>query len=357
MKPRAPQLIGSIPGTNLRGVLAWQMSALPGLPLVSDGELDRPNWVATFVTALRDHPDLEVKAEGQYSGYSDILVHRVKKGRRLTSDSMTLEYPARTGEVLAEVDAVADELGLAAAPDLLVGIADPRNLALFSLGPSGLLFHTRPFRELVATEVATVHAQGGDRAVVQLEAAFQLVATVKAGPLRGPVARWLARDMVRVVRGSPARTRFGVHLCLGDLNHHSMVRLATLEPVVALANAIVSAWPADRRLEYIHAPLAAAGEPVPVAKEYYQPLGRLRLPADVRFVAGLVEENQDVTEQRQALHFVERELGPVDVAATCGLGRRTPQAAQRWAQQARQLLAEPPTPAAEATPEPQENVQ
>jgi hypothetical protein len=81
-------------------------------------------------------------------------------------------------------------------------------------------------------------------------------------------------------------------------------------------------------LEFVHAPFAAGEDPAPLDEAYYRPLSKLRLPADVRFIAGFVHEGLDVEANRRILGIIERLLGRrVDVATACGLGRRSREAA------------------------------
>ena len=149
-------------------------------------------------------------------------------------------------------------------------------------------------------------------------------------PLQPLMARALARGVAGLARRAPEGARFGVHLCLGDMNHRALGRMRDTAPLVHLANAIARAWPAGRPLEYVHAPFAAAQDPPPTAPGWYAPLERLRLPASTRFVAGLAHEDQDLADQRFLLDLVERCVGrTVDVSTSCGLGRRTPEAAAR----------------------------
>lgn len=129
--------------------------------------------------------------------------------------------------------------------------------------------------------------------------------------------------LARLVRAAPAGARFGVHLCLGDMNHRALGRMDDLGPVVALANALAAKWPQGRPLAYVHAPFGAADVPPSVDPAFTAPLADLRLPSTTRFVAGLVHEHVDVDQQRAMLARVEGLVGSTaDVAAACGLGRR-----------------------------------
>lgn len=57
---------------------------------------------------------------------------------------------------------------------------------------------------------------------------------------------------------------------------------------------------------------------------WYQPVGRIVLPADTRFVAGFVHEGLGFDDNRRVLDAVEAaRRSVVDVSSSCGLGRRT----------------------------------
>jgi hypothetical protein len=111
-------------------------------------------------------------------------------------------------------------------------------------------------------------------------------------------------------------------------------------PLVLLANALAKAWPADQKLEYIHAPFAAADKPGSLDESWYTPLKDLDLPDDVRFVAGFIHEDVKLEDQKKILAWIDDFTGrEVDVAAACGLGRRdTPEEAFESMNQAVALI-------------------
>jgi hypothetical protein len=157
--------------------------------------------------------------------------------------------------------------------------------------------------------------------------------------LQAAMSRFLAKGVLQLVKKAPAGTRFGIHLCLGDLNNQALGRLSTTAPLVALANALSSQWPADKKLEYVHVPLAAGENPPPLTEAFYRDLSRLALTHDVRFVAGLVHEKPTLDEQRQVLRWVEQYIGhSVDVAAACGLRRRERPIAKTILERSAELL-------------------
>src|SRR5690606_37758296 len=151
-------------------------------------------------------------------------------------------------------------------------------------------------------------------------------------PSRGQAlaAARLAAEILKVVRRTRRGTRFGIHLCYGDMNHRSMAEPEDTRPAVLLANALVKQWPQAQELEFIHMPFGRGIEPPPLDGGFYAALAELRLPPEVRFAAGIVHEGRELDELRRLRNRIETLVGrPVDVAAACGLGRRDRERAVR----------------------------
>lgn len=337
MAERMPQAVGSIAQPDAERAIGWQLEKLPGQRYISGGETgERSQWVVSFVESLRGHPDLEVQQEGKWGGYEDLLVHRVRRGHKLAGFTMSLGTLERTREELEVLDRLTADLP--ERPTLLVGIPDYMNLALFSMGKVGLAKHSRPFRDMVVNEITATYQEFGDRVIFQLEAPLHLVATAKAGPMGPVVAGIMAERLVKVAERAWEGTRFGVHLCLGDLNHEALSPMKSAAPVVYLYNELSSRWPSGRPLEFIHAPLAGGREPLSTDPRYYEAFRNLFRDGSARFVAGIVQEEQDEAEQLVVLKLIEQMIGSVDVATYCGLGRRSPDAADAAAARTRRLL-------------------
>ena len=202
-------------------------------------------------------------------------------------------------------------------------------MALFTLGPLGAFRHRAAFREATVREIREIFRRGGRDVVFQIEVPAELVFVARMpAPLQRAMASFLARGVARLAREAPAGARFGIHLCLGDMNHRALGNMTDATPVVLLANAIVKAWPSGRPLEFVHAPFAAAQKVPRTDPAWYAPLTRLKLPGTTRFVAGFAHEDQDLEEQRRLRALIERNAGrEVDVSTSCGLGRRTRPAA------------------------------
>jgi hypothetical protein len=305
----------SLAATHLGDALRW----------VPDGETgERLNWVVHIIEKLRAHPDLEVANEGDWSDYDDVLRFRVRKGRKLRGESLDFGHVEPFREGFREFGELKAELGR---EDLVfqVGIPGDFDMAGMVLGPLGALVHRRAFREATVAEIRSIHAEAGRDVVFQLEVPFELVSVARAPALVQPlVARLLARGIARIAHDAPTGARFGVHLCLGDMNHKALMQMRDMGPVVELANSIVAAWPARRELEFVHAPFAGASQAPTLDPGHYAPLAGLRIPPTTRFVAGFVYEHQSLAEQQQLLSIIESAVGrPVDVSAACGLGRRS----------------------------------
>jgi hypothetical protein len=310
-----------------------------GLRCLPDGETgDRFHWIIHIVESMRSHPDLEVRKEGRWTGYDDVLVFKERKGHKLTGDALDFGHVKefeRSFPLFLEARERANAPRLA----FQVGVPGDLDMALFVLGPQGAALRKRPFTDATVAEIEAIHAIGGDDVIFQVEIPVELVAVARMPkPIQPVMAAYLARGVANLARRSPAGARFGVHLCLGDMNHEALGRMKDTGPVVALANALARAWPDDRPLEFVHAPFAAAEEPRPTDPAWYAPLRRLKLQPGTRLAAGMAHEDQPLEQQLAVLGLIEAAVGgPVAVSHSCGLGRRTPDAAGRALARAAEL--------------------
>lgn len=333
MSARQVLLLGSLPATDADDAMGLAARMLGSrLRAMPDGETGptRQDWLAGLCDEQHTHPDLEVVRPGAWSGYDDVPRLRVRPGHRLYGTNLDFGHAKAARDSLPALQRVRDELGR---PDLPLQASVPGDFdtAFFTLGPVDGLRHLRPFTEMTLREVREVKDTVGDDTVFQIEVPLELVLMIKApARVRPLLAARLAEGVLRIARNSPAGTRFGVHLCVGDLNNRPLAEMDDVSPLVLLANAVARRWPQGRPLLYVHAPFAAADQPAPVRPDYYAPLRDLDLPAGVDLVAGFVHERQDLTDQRRIRDQVDELVGrQVDVAAACGLGRRSREAAER----------------------------
>lgn len=340
---RRVHLVGSIPEKTTHDAMRLVIDTVGDrvTQWLPDGETGtRRNWIERLVENLRSHDDLELASDGDWSDYDATPRFRIKKSH--TFDSVELDYFEHFEDSWPEFQKVRSDLGR---PDLAfqIGIPGPIDVALaaFGFSPIAGFRNVRPFETATLREIEKVDAVAGDEVVYQLEIPIEVGVTTRIpSPIRGPGARWLARKVLRVVADSPEGTRWGFHLCVGDMNNEAFSRLSNAGPAVQLANALVAQFPTRRKLEFVHIPLAHGSNPPTTDRAFYEALGDLDLPADVRFIAGFAHERQSLEEQREVRTIIEDLIGhPVDVASSCGLGRRNVERATANLTQTR-LLAE-----------------
>lgn len=242
---RPAHLVGSFPAADASTAMRQLLDAVGDrLPVLPDGETgERHNWIIHIVEGLRQHPDLEVKQDGRWSDYNDLLVFKVRNGHTLTGDSLDFGHVA----AFRASYPIYQELRGPAQTRFQVGVPGDFDMALFVLGPVGALRNRRPFTEATIAEIRAIHAEAGSDVVFQIEIPAELVMVARMPPpLRPLVARMMGRGVANLARQAPEGARFGLHLCLGDMNHRALGRMSNTGPLVALTNAIVKAWPAGR---------------------------------------------------------------------------------------------------------------
>jgi len=107
------------------------------------------------------------------------------------------------------------------------------------------------------------------------------------------------------------------------MNNRALGTMSDVGPLVLLTNEIVRQWPTGCSLDLVHAPFAAANVPATTDRAFYAPLATMK-PDTVRFAAGFAHEAQPLAHQRQIRTIIDDLLDrQVEIAAACGLGRRT----------------------------------
>jgi hypothetical protein len=328
---RSVHLVGTIPAASAEAALAFANEVLGDSlgPAVPDGETgDRLDWVNRLVQNLRTNPQLELASDGDFSSYENTPAFKVRKGAKFTAvdldyfDEFTASWPA-----FQEFQSTRPDVSFQ------IGLPGHIDLSFISFGfnlPRGLR-NLRPFRKASVEEIERVSGVAGDAVVYQLEVPIELILLTKLPAVLRPLAtRFLAREALKLVEDAPEGTRFGLHLCYGDLNHESMGDPKDAGPLVRFSNALVKRWPAGKPLEFIHAPFALGKLPPVLDRSHYEPLADIDLPEGARFIAGFIHEGRTVEELIGIRDTIEGIMGhTVDVAASCGLGRRDEARARR----------------------------
>jgi hypothetical protein len=344
MTTRRAHLVGSLPGANAVEAMELAVSKLgPSLATLPDGETgERRNWIISMIESLRDHPDLELARAGDWSDYDRVPRFRLRRGHRLYAASLDLGITSAAAAARPTFLALRDGLGIGAGPGgegaaggeagplrFQVGIPGDIDLALFVFGPAGPVRQRRPFTEALAATMYQIARSYGDDVLYQIEIPAEVVLLGRApARVRPLLAGQLGRQVAALAQGAPPGARFGLHLCLGDMNHQALGHISDASPLVQLTNAVSAHWPSDRTLQYVHLPLAEADAPPATDAAFYRALADLRLGPGVRVIAGFAHEGQDLETQRTIRGLIESAVGSaVDVSHSCGLGRRSPQSA------------------------------
>lgn len=338
---RRVHLVGTIPADSTEEALSLVSDTVGDriTDWLPDGETgSRKNWIGRLVENLKSHHDLELAKDGDWSDYESTPGFKVKKDHEFTS--VDLDYFEHFENSWPEFQNARSDLGR---PDLSfqIGIPGPIDVAFaaFGFNPVGGFKHVKPFEEATTREVEKIHDVAGDEVVYQLEIPIEVeIANRIPGPLRALGAQRLAKRILRVVEDSPVGTRWGFHLCVGDMNNESFSKLKDATTIVQLANALAAQFPSSHVLEFVHMPLAHGAIPPTSDPKFYAPLLDLKLPDRVRFIAGFSHERQRLEDQRKVRAILEVMVdGPVDVASSCGLGRRDIEAATANLEQSRRL--------------------
>ena len=326
MPDREAHLVGSLPGATPEAAMTTALEILgPYLRTLPDGETgERRNWVVSIINSLQAHPDFEVSKPGDWSDYDKIPLLKVRKGRTLYGANLDFGHVAAVREsfpAFEQAKAASGHAGIG----FQEGVPGDFDLATFALGPVAGVRHKRAFTEATLAEIRAVSEITGPGTLFQVEVPAELVLLAKApAPARPALAKALARSVIGLAAATPEGTRFGVHLCLGDMNNRAFGTMTDVTPLVLLANAIVKNWPQGRPLDLLHAPFAAADHPATADPAFYAPLKDLQIPAGTRFAAGFAHEKQSLADQRRIRSMIDDHLSrAVVIAAACGLGRRS----------------------------------
>ena len=225
MPNRKSLLVGSIPAADTAEAVASALGELGStLIAIPDGETgDRKPWVAEIIDRLSDHPAFRLKKVGNWTSYKDVPRYGVRRGTKVDPASLNMGYLRAYEQSRVAVKTAVAQHDIEHLP-FQSGVASGFDLALFSLGFWGALRHRDAFNAATAREITGIKAQAGGDVVFQIEVPAELVMVTRSpAVLRAPVAALMGRLTTELARQTPAGTRFGIHLCYGDLGNHSLV--------------------------------------------------------------------------------------------------------------------------------------
>ena len=342
---RQSLLVGSLPFTDEAEAMAAALdsvgSSLTSLP---DGEIgdrtethpkgDRAAWVQTIsdrCEADRDNWTVirptKRNAEGFSADYESGARLKPKHSPKDLAAHLDLGWNtfAKTSYPLFQA-----ARAKAGRPDLKfqVGLPTAMGMTFGMMSPPNALRYAGAFTERLAFEANDIldFTEPGD-VQFQLEVPGELAMAYR---LPKPAVGLALRTVTSLVRQIRPDAPFGLHLCFGDLNNKALIHAPSLDKMVNFTDALIKRWPSSHELNYVHVPLAEANEPPPIDSDWYSPLAELDLPAGCRLVAGFIHDKRSDSEHDQILEIVEGLRGStVDVACSCGLGRRDRETAEQ----------------------------
>ena len=329
--PLPVHLVGSLPRPlcdDPATAMGWFLRHRGGAELTALPSDRDPRWIVDWLTHhMSSVPSLEQVRGGESRGYDDMPFYRVRPGQRLCAEEVGL---SRLDQADAAFEAL-DRLGVTGngePPRVQVGIPNALDLAVFAFGSIDAAQEWLPTMQVaVVHEVTELVARWGDRLQLQLETPAVLVAYHLTPPAHwSALTAELARQVAGVLSAAP-RTRWVLHLCYGDLEHVPVFTPSDLRPAVLFLNALADELAGQRApMPTVHLPVTSGNTPPPTDTAFYDELRHLRRGVEV--IAGVVAEDHP-EETREALRLTEEALGtPVaGVAAACGYGRRTEDAA------------------------------
>jgi hypothetical protein len=336
MSNRKGLLVGSLPFDNEKEAMTRALDTLGGsLISLPDGEIGEKNeqypegsriaWAMNVIDlCIADTANWEIIQEGKLLengfpvDYNTLYKLRPKHSPEEISNYLNFGYPKTYQESYAIFKKMKEQQG---SEDLKFQVGVPTGMAmsLHMLEPENIFRYYDSFNERLAYEMNEIIKLADDDIIIQIECPAEIGLVY----LPQPQVEFALKSLLGLVNRLDSSVKIGLHFCYGDLNNVSLVHPDSLEQLADFVNRLIEEWPATHDLSYIHVPLAEGNLPPKMDKKYYEPLGAIKLPAGTRFVAGFVHENREIAELKQILHDIEDIRNQqVDVACSCGMGRR-----------------------------------
>jgi hypothetical protein len=343
-------LVGSLPFSDEKDAMTQAMEILGNSLLhVPDGEIgektekypngNRSAWILGIMdTCMRDKENWDVLHDAQRgaNGFPTDYKQMVKLKPKYAAKDININfgYLDAFQKNYPIFQQLRKEKGF---PHLTFQVGIPTGLAIgmCMLKPLDAYRYQDVFNSRLAYEVNEIAKIAGDDVVIQIEAPVEVSLSEQLPKIVNKIA---VNSLLGLIDKLDPCLPLGLHLCWGDLKNKACTHVKSLEKLVYFSNRLLQNWQSSHHLDYIHFPLAAGDIPPVLDESFYKPLKYVHMPEDVRFVAGFIHEKRSFDELKKILQIVEFVRGrTVDIACSCGLGRRDPEVAMHLLQLTHQL--------------------
>ncbi|MEM1137742.1 MAG: hypothetical protein AAGI07_18025 [Bacteroidota bacterium] len=342
---RYAHLVGSMPYINEATAMEKALTFLNGsLHSLPDGEIGeksekypkgcRSAWTQVIMDSLEADTEnwkVSKKAERNKDGvpihYTKASKLRPKKSPKALLEYLDfkwLDYFRQSYPIYKKLKAKTDSSRM----KFQVGLPTGLGITFVVLGPIYGLRYAKVFNKRMAYEANEI-AKIADKndLIFQIEVPIEVIMFQMMPPLISDIA---FKSIIGLARLLNPEIPVGIHLCLGDLNNEALGKLKTLKKLVKFSNKLVNKWPSTHQLAYMHYPLAEGNIPPETDVAFYNILKDIKLPKDTRFIAGFVHEKLPLETHKKLLKNIENIRGEqIDIACSCGMGRRTAEIADQ----------------------------
>ena len=322
-------LVGSVPLPDAETVFRTVSDAWgPHLRRVSDGETGRRGrWIWFQREMLEQHPAMEPDPdEPPYALYQwdgQLLRETPYFRFRPGVDPATVDFPTGYAEAALESFDLYTRLqadGVVPSGALFqVSLPTPMATAYMYVSPSARDTYIPAYERALRSAVDEIlRSAPHDRLSIQWDVCQEVLLFEDYFPHR-PVnyKEQVFAELARLGNAVPETVDLGYHLCYGSPRDEHLVMPQGTEILVEIAGGIVDGL--NRRLDFIHMPVPQDR----TDREYFRPLGELRLPTETVLVLGLIHHD-DTAGDRARVDAARQFVSSFGVASECGWGRTDP---------------------------------
>lgn len=341
---RQVHLVGSVPLENAEEVFRTSSSILGDcLPRIPDGETgNRLQWIMYQYILMSKMPEFEVVGGKITSQELTREIEAFIETPEIGFDMHQRQLQIRAG---VEVDDIAfPTLGYADVAKasykkfaamkknqevhescrFQVSLPTPLAPIQTFISPKGYsesIALYRQYKKAMLNELSLITgAIPGEELAIQWDVCIEIV-MLENRQSDENVSSWHAaipEELCSLAESVPEPVEVGYHLCYGDMGHKHFFEPVDTTLMTDLANKLSRG--VSRPIQWIHMPVPRDRKD----KEYFQPLGELRLEPETRLFLGLVHFTDGLEGTLERIDAALPAVSNFGIATECGLGRRDP---------------------------------